>query len=101
MTVQATLTILQYNVRKSRDTVMATLLRDPKINNYDILAIQEPWKNPFSETTHHPAKDQFHLCYPTLEKEGPSRVCFLVNRRIDHSKWSFKQSSKDLSVALS
>jgi exonuclease III len=75
---------------------MATLLRDPKINNYDILAIQEPWKNPFNETTHHPAKDEFHLYYPTSEEEGPSRVCFFVNRRLNHSNWSFKQSSKNL-----
>ncbi len=34
--------ILQYNVMKSRDIVMATLLRDPRIQEYDILALQEP-----------------------------------------------------------
>ena len=39
---KTTLRILQYNVRKSRDTVMATLLRDPRVMDYDILAIQEP-----------------------------------------------------------
>jgi hypothetical protein len=31
--------ILQYNVMRSRDEVMATLLRDPKIQEYDILAL--------------------------------------------------------------
>jgi hypothetical protein len=36
------LSILQYNVRKPKDTVMATLLRDPKVMQFDILAIQEP-----------------------------------------------------------
>jgi len=40
------LKILQYNVMRSRDEVMATLLRDPKIQDYDILALQEPWKKP-------------------------------------------------------
>jgi hypothetical protein len=30
--------ILQYNVMKSRDVVMATLLRDLRIQEYDILA---------------------------------------------------------------
>jgi hypothetical protein len=34
--------ILQYNVRKSRDMVMASLLRDPGIYDCDIIAIQEP-----------------------------------------------------------
>ncbi|KAI6778330.1 zinc knuckle [Emericellopsis cladophorae] len=31
-----------YNVRKSKDTVMATLFRDPRIREYDIIAVQEP-----------------------------------------------------------
>ena len=42
MNSKSTMKILQYNVRKSRDTVMATLLRDPRVMDYDILAIQEP-----------------------------------------------------------
>lgn len=45
MNQHTTLNILQYNVHKSRDTVMATLLRDPQIAEYDVLAIQEPWRN--------------------------------------------------------
>ncbi|KIV98299.1 uncharacterized protein PV09_09856, partial [Verruconis gallopava] len=51
---------------------MATLLRDPRVIEYDVLAIQEPWKNPFMSTTHHLVKDIFHLCYPEINKEdGP------------------------------
>jgi hypothetical protein len=61
---QGTLSILQYNVRKSKDTVVATLLWDPKVHEYDILTIQELWRNPYQETTHHPVKNIFHLCYP-------------------------------------
>ncbi|KAL6152343.1 hypothetical protein ACJQWK_05935 [Exserohilum turcicum] len=92
-----TLSILQYNVRKSRDIVMATLLRDPRIHEYDILAIQEPWRNPYMATTHHPAKDVFHLCYPVAaDEEGPARVCFFVNKRIDHNRWRFKEHSRDV-----
>ena len=37
-----TLSILQYNVHKSRDMVMATLLRDPRVRECNILAIREP-----------------------------------------------------------
>jgi hypothetical protein len=56
--------------------VMASLLRDPGTYNFDIIAIQEPWKNPYTATTHHPAKDRSHLCYPTGDTEGSARVCF-------------------------
>ncbi|KAJ6436839.1 reverse transcriptase [Purpureocillium lavendulum] len=100
MTTKNMLTILQYNVRKSKDTVMATLLRDPRIREYDILAIQEPWKNAFSETTHHPTKDLFHLCYPATEEGEPTRVCFFINKQLDHSKWHFKNAGKDLCTLI-
>lgn len=42
MNEHTTLSILQYNVHKSKDMVMATMLRDQQIHKYDILAIQEP-----------------------------------------------------------
>ncbi|KAL5371116.1 hypothetical protein PMIN02_013118 [Paraphaeosphaeria minitans] len=96
-----TISILQYNVRKSKDMVMASLLRDPKTHEYDILAIQEPWKNPFMATTHHPAKDVFDLYCPGGTEDGPTRVCFFVNRRIDASRVQFQEHTRDLcSVTL-
>jgi hypothetical protein len=36
------LRILQYNVQKSRDVVLTSLFQDPRILEYDVLAIQEP-----------------------------------------------------------
>lgn len=91
------LSILQYNVRKAKDTVMATLLRDPRVADFDVLAIQEPRRNPFMSTTHHPAKNIFNFCYPTgSEEDGPARVCFFVNKRLDHSRWQFEQHTRDL-----
>lgn len=89
------LNILQYNVRKSRDMVMASLLRDPGIDDFDIIAIQEPWRNPYTATTHHPAKDRFHLCYPTGHTEGAARVCFFVNKKIDQTRWRFEERTRD------
>lgn len=53
---------------------------------YDIIAIQEPWRNPFSDTTHHPAKDLFHLCYPAMEDGETARVCFFINKQLGHSQ---------------
>jgi hypothetical protein len=94
MNRDTTLSILQYNVHKSRDMVMATMLRDPRVRECDVLAIQEPWRNPFVATTHHPAKNIFHLCCPAEEEEGPARVCFFINKRLDHNKWQFKEHSR-------
>lgn len=91
-----TLTILQYNVRKSKDEVMATLLRDPRILDYDILALQEPWRNPFISTTHNPISNSFHLCFPRDDKEAPARVCFFVNKKIDQASWRFIDHTRDL-----
>lgn len=62
MNTDNTQCILQYDVRKSRDVVMATLLQDPAITKFDVVAVQGPWRNSYTETTHHPAKDVFHLC---------------------------------------
>jgi YD repeat-containing protein len=90
--------ILQYNVMKSRDVVMATLLRDPRIQEYDILALQEPWRNPFISTTHNPIAQYFHLCFPNDSREAPARVCFFVNKRIDPNRWRFTQHTRDLST---
>ena len=96
MNQQTKLNILQYNVRKPRDIVTASLLRDPQVHEYDILAIQEPWRNPFMATTHHPAKDKFYLCCPAGDEEGPVRVCFFVNKRIDYKKSRFKEHTRDI-----
>ena len=71
---------------------MAPLLRDPNTWGYDVLAIQEPWINPFTPTTHHPVRDRFHLAYPTGES---ARVCFFVNERIDKCSWTVKEWSPD------
>lgn len=92
------LKILQYNVMRSRDEVMATLLRDPKIQEYDILALQEPWRNPFTSTTHNPISHSFHLCFPKDTKEAPARVCFFVNRKLDPNSWRFTEHTRDLTT---
>jgi len=76
---------------------MATLLRDERIGDFDVVAIQEPWRNPFIETTHHPAKDIFHLCYaPNDADDRPTRVCFSVHKRLDHTRWRFDSQSRDI-----
>jgi hypothetical protein len=75
---------------------MASLLRDPGIYDFDIIAIQELWKNPYTVTTHHPAKDRFYLCYLIEDTEGSARVCFFVNKKINQTRWRFKERTRDI-----
>ncbi len=96
MNSTTTLSILQYNVMKSRDIVMASLLRDPSIREYDILAIQEPWRNPFMSTTHNPIPEYFHLHFPKDTREEPARVCFFVNKRLDETRWRITEHTRDV-----
>jgi exonuclease III len=83
---------------RSRDEVIATLLRDPKIQEYDILALQEPWRNLFTSTTYNPISHSFHLCFPKDSKESPARVCFFVNRKLDPNSWRFTEYTRDLTM---
>ncbi|KAF4210539.1 hypothetical protein CNMCM5878_004249 [Aspergillus fumigatiaffinis] len=91
-----TLQILQYNVHRSKNVVMAQFLRDPEVLRADIIAIQEPWDNPFQDTTHHPAKATHQLLYPeATETGGRARVCLYVSRKIDPTKWNHTAHSQD------
>ena len=95
MVGQQELRILQYNVQKSRDVVLASLFQDPRILEYDVLAIQEPWRNPFIATSYNPLKSHFQLTY--LD-DAATRVCFYINKRIDPSTWSVSYITKDIIV---
>lgn len=85
MSNQATLSIRQYNVRKSKNKVMASLLQDKKIIHYDILAIQKPWRNPFMNITHNPIPQHFELAYKDNRK---MQVCFFINKHLPNSCWT-------------
>jgi len=95
MTRDQSLNILQYNVQKSRDVVLASLFQDRWISEYDVLAIQEPWRNPVIATSYHPLKTHFHLTYFD-DKE--TRVCFYINKQIDASTWNVSFITKDIIV---
>lgn len=61
---------------------MADFLRNPRVLETDIIAIQEPWGNPYIETTHHPAKAKHHLVYPTSIKCSGERTRVCRERKI-------------------
>ena len=39
----------------------------------------------------------FYLCCLPRDEAGPARVCFFVNRRIDHKRWQVTEHSRDIS----
>lgn len=87
------LRILQYNVQKSREVVLASLFQDPGVLEYDILAIQEPWRDPYVYTSYHPLKRHFQLTYLA---DATTRACLYINKRLDPSTWSVSYVSKDI-----
>jgi len=72
---KSNLLILQYNVVKSKGQSYGQL-RDERIGDFDIIAIQELWRNPYFHTTHYPCSRSFHLLYPD---DPEVRACSLVN----------------------
>ncbi len=90
-----TLQILQYNVHKSKDKVMEPLFQDHALQKFDILAIQEPWKNPFMNTSLSAKKAGFHLLYYDDER---TRVCFYVNQRLDPDSWAVEFNGGDFAT---
>ena len=89
-----TLKILQQNTRKSYD-VMVQLFEDKETKEYDIIAIQEPWRRSECNTTYHSDKSHFELLYLNNET---TRVCYYVNKRLALSSWSITNHSSDLAT---
>ena len=88
------ITLLQYNVNKSRDKVLIGLLNDKKVDKFDFLAIQEPWRNPISiGKGYNPGNSQFYL----IEKDSKdAKTAIYVNKRIPRSYISEIYKEKDL-----
>ncbi len=71
--------ILQYNVNKSRNKVLVGLLADLRVNNFDIIAIQEPWRNTYDSAAYNTRDSGFYL---VDIKDRDSRVSTYINKRI-------------------
>ena len=92
MSKDSLLSVLQYNVRKSKDGVMAPLLEEQEIQDYDILAIQEPSYNSFNKSTYNPSSSKFLLAH----ESGPDvRTCFYINKRMDPASWEVRYRGGD------
>jgi exonuclease III len=72
------LRIIQYNVQKSYP-VINTLLKDPRVLDYTVICIQEPWLNGRnSKQTHNPMQGNFEV----FIIDGTKRpfIAFFVNK---------------------
>jgi hypothetical protein len=94
-TNKQSLKILQYNVNKSRTKVLIGLLQDPEIASYDIIATQEPWRNPYNNVSYNPRSSPFHI---SDQGDKDSRVCTYINQRIQTDKWSETHHTKDFTT---
>jgi len=72
---------------------MIGLLEERQIAKYDILAIQEPWRNPFNKEGYNPGKSPFYLIETTSEG---TRTATYVNKRIPRSQISEIYKDTDL-----
>ena len=89
-------TLLQYNVNKSRKKVLIGLFQDPKIQEIDFLAIQEPWRN---RTTNKGYNTQ-NTFYLIEEETLNTRVATYINKNIPVEDWSVVFKSEDLLTIL-
>jgi hypothetical protein len=90
------LRILQYNVNHGKEATLMPLLHDTRINEFDILAIQEPWRNPLVTTSYNPPDSAFYLAYPP---KALARVCFYINKRIHPKSWAVMHHNEDAQTA--
>ena len=72
---------------------MMPFFDDPWTLTYDIIAIQESWRNLEFFTTYHPYKDVFHLIYIG---HTSTRVFFYINKQLTISSWNEIPNSPDL-----
>ncbi|THC87470.1 hypothetical protein EYZ11_013084 [Aspergillus tanneri] len=75
---------------------MAPFLRDPEVLKADLICIQEPWRNPYQDTTHHPANRTHQLLYPVEFGEQRTRVCMYISRSINPNTWKHTAHSPDV-----
>jgi hypothetical protein len=85
MSSKPSLSILQYNAMKSKNKVMARLLWNERIKNFDVIAIQEPWRNEYINTIHYPCGKFLDL---VCLDDSDTRTCVFINERISRERWT-------------
>lgn len=68
------------------------------MKQFDIIAIQEPWLNAYTNTTHNPLKSSHNLIYsdPKQVKKTKVRMCMFISRRIPITDCEYTFRSGDV-----
>ncbi len=66
---------------------------DPRTLTYNIIAIQESWRNLQFWTTYHHHKNVFHLIYM---EHASTQIIFYINKKLTISSWNASHHSPDL-----
>ncbi|KAJ5639865.1 uncharacterized protein N7484_007727 [Penicillium longicatenatum] len=77
---------------------MASFLRDRRVWEASLIAVQEPWKNTLSNTTHQPVSSLFQLIYPSTSPDEPPGVCLYVSKKLDPREWSCTLVDRDYQI---
>ncbi len=64
-------------------------------SSFDIIAIQEPWRNIYQNTTHHPCKELFELAYLDHPQ---TQAWFFISKRLKPGSWSTTFHYPDLAT---
>ncbi len=80
MNTQRILIILQYNIKNNKKSIMICLLIDSIVKQYDVLIIQEFWRNFCVLTFYNSFNIDFHLTY---YDNDDVRIYFYVNTKFD------------------
>ncbi|OKP12114.1 hypothetical protein PENSUB_2274 [Penicillium subrubescens] len=80
--------------------VIAQFLRKEEVISADIIAIQEPWENPFQDNTYHPLKQTYELLYPAAaEIGGRARVCMFISKKIgEHTHLAHSRDCQEIRI---
>lgn len=71
---------------------MIPLLEDPRAYEFDIIAVQEPWRNRYTPTSYCPSQWPFYLAYPPYNN---TRVCCYINKKLNLDSWNVTNHSAD------
>jgi hypothetical protein len=87
------LIILQYNVRNERMRTMIFLLIDDNMQNFNVIVIQELWRNFIVSITLNFNQSDFHLLYRFDED---TKICFYVNDKLNTNSWDVEYFTIDI-----
>ncbi len=86
---------MQYNVRNNKNDIMIFMLANSKIRNYEILTIQDFWRNACVFTLYNLFIIDFHLAY---KQKRNVRICFYINVRLIVNDWLIKHVFFDVNI---